>query len=41
MGVEGNRYSEAVERALVDFGSEKSFERAARQFQEHYGWDWF
>ena len=38
MGVEGNRYSEAVERALVDFGSEKSFERAARQFQEHYGW---
>ena len=39
MGVEGNRYSEAVERALVDFGSEKSFERAARQFQEHYGWD--
>ena len=39
MGVEGNRYSEAVERALVDFGSEKSFERAARQFREHYGWD--
>ncbi len=34
MGVEGNRYSEAVERALVDFGSEKSFERAARQFRE-------
>jgi hypothetical protein len=39
MGVEGNRYSEAVERALVDFGSEKSFERAARQFREHYGWE--
>ena len=38
MGVEGNRYSEAVERALTDFGIEKSFERAAHQFEEHYGW---
>ena len=38
MGVEGHRYSDAMDRALVDFGSEKSFERAARQFEEHYGW---
>ena len=38
MGIEGNRYSEAVERALADFGIEKSFERAAQQFEEHYGW---
>ena len=38
MGIEGNCYSEALQRALVDFGSEKSFERASRQFHEHYGW---
>lgn len=38
MGVEGNRSREAVHRAMVDFGSEKSFERASRQFQEHSGW---
>jgi hypothetical protein len=39
MGVVGNRWSEAVERALVDFGSERSFARAAQQFAEHYGWE--
>lgn len=39
MGVVGNGYSEAVERALVDLGSERSFARAAKQFQEHYGWE--
>lgn len=39
MGVEGGRLSFAVERALADFGSEKSFDRAARQFREHYGWE--
>jgi hypothetical protein len=39
MGVVGNGYSEAAERALADFGSEKSFGRAAQQFQEHYGWE--
>jgi hypothetical protein len=39
MGVEGNHSSEAVQRALVDFGSEKSFARATRQFAEHYGWE--
>ncbi len=38
MGVEGNRSSEALERALADFGIEKSFERAVHQFEEHYGW---
>jgi hypothetical protein len=36
--VEGEQYSEAVQRALVDFGSEKSFARAAVSFEEHYGW---
>jgi hypothetical protein len=36
--VEGEQYSETVQRALVDFGSEKSFARAAVSFEEHYGW---
>ena len=39
LGVEGEQYSEAVQRALVDFGSEKSFARAAVSFHEHYGWE--
>ena len=39
LGVEGEQYSEAVQRALVDFGSEKSFARAAVSFYEHYGWE--
>jgi hypothetical protein len=38
LGVEGEQYSETVQRALVDFGSEKSFARAAVSFEEHYGW---
>ena len=38
LGVEGEQYSEAVQRALVDFGIEKSYARAALSFQEHYGW---
>lgn len=38
LGVEGEQYSEAVQRALVDFGIEKSSARAALSFQEHYGW---
>lgn len=38
-GVEGQRYSRRVDRAMVDFGTEKSFERAARSFKEHYGWE--
>jgi hypothetical protein len=39
LGIEGEQYSEAVQRALVDFGSEKSFARAAVSFHEHYGWE--
>jgi hypothetical protein len=31
--------SEAVWRALSDFGSEESFEQAARRFKEHYKYD--
>jgi hypothetical protein len=38
-GVEGQRYSRRLERAMVDFGSEKSFERAAKGIKEHYGLD--
>jgi hypothetical protein len=38
LGVEGEQYSETVQRALVDFGSEKSFARAVVSFEEHYGW---
>lgn len=38
-GVVGDGYSDAVERALTDFGIEKSFGRAAEQFEEHYGWE--
>lgn len=39
LGVEGEQYSETVQRALVDFGIEKSYARAALSFQEHYGWE--
>jgi hypothetical protein len=39
LGVEGEHYSEAVQRALVDFGIEKSYARAALSFHEHYGWE--
>jgi hypothetical protein len=38
LGVEGEQYRESVQRALVDFGSEKSFARAVVSFEEHYGW---
>lgn len=38
-GVVGRRYSDALERALTDFGIEKSFGRASTQFAEHYGWE--
>ena len=31
--------SEAVNRAMIDFGSEESFGRAARRFEEHYRYD--
>jgi len=36
LGVEGEQYSEAVQRARVDFGIEKSYARAALSFHEHY-----
>lgn len=28
-----------MERALTDFGAEESFGRAAKRFEEHYGWE--
>jgi len=31
--------SPSVERALTDFGAEESFARAAKRFEEHYGWE--
>ncbi len=36
-GVQCRGYSLLLQRRLTDFGTEKSFERAARQLQEHYG----
>ena len=38
-GIVGRQYSDALERALTDFGIEKSFGRASKQFAEHYGWE--
>lgn len=38
MGLTHEGRSEAVERALTDFGIEDSFKHAARRFEEHYGW---
>jgi len=32
-------YSLLLQRRITDFGAEKSFEQAARQFKEHYGFD--
>jgi hypothetical protein len=32
-------YSLLLQRKITDFGTEKSFEKAARQFKEHYGFD--
>jgi len=39
MKITHNGRSEAVNRAMSDFGSEESFENAARRFQEHYKYD--
>jgi len=36
-GVQGNRVSEAVQRAMTDFGSDKSFSGASNSMEEHYG----
>jgi len=38
MGLTHQGRSEAVERALTDFGMEDSFRHAAERFEEHYGW---
>jgi len=39
LGLEYHKRSEAVERALTDFGAEKSFAKADSQFNEHYGFE--
>ena len=39
LGIEGEQYSGSVQRSLVDFGSEKSFARAAKSVKEHYGFE--
>lgn len=39
LGVEHLGMTEAVKRALTDFGAEDSFGRAAKRFEEHYGWE--
>lgn len=36
-GVRCRGYSTLFQRRITDFGAEKSFERAARQIEEHYG----
>ena len=38
MGLTHEGRSEAVERALTDFGIEDSFKLAAKRFEEHHGW---
>lgn len=39
MGITHHGRSEAVNRALSDFGSEESFEHAAKRFTEHYHYE--
>lgn len=39
MGITHNGRSHAVRRALSDFGSEESFEQAAKRFKEHYQYE--
>ena len=38
-GVADRARSRRLDRALVDFGSERSFAKAAVGFEEHYGWE--
>lgn len=38
MGIAGGKRSNAVQRALCDFGAEESFAQATKRFEEHYGW---
>lgn len=35
--IKSREYSKGLQRVLVDFGSEESFERAAERVKEHYG----
>lgn len=37
-GVEGERYSDAVDRAVSDFGAENSYQKSTDRIFEHYGW---
>lgn len=37
LGVKDRGYSWGLQRAMTDFGSERSFEQAVRALQEHYG----
>lgn len=39
LGIASRCRSEAVERALTDFGAEEAFGQAAKRFEEHYGWE--
>jgi len=38
LGLEHLGKTQALERALTDFGAEESFGQAAKRFEEHYGW---
>jgi hypothetical protein len=39
MGITHHGRSDAVNRALSDFGSEESFGQAAKRFKEHYKYE--
>ena len=38
LGVQGERYSDAVDRAVSDFGAENSYQKSTDRIFEHYGW---
>ena len=40
LGLTAKARTPAVERALVDFGAEESFGKAAKRFEEHYGFEY-
>ena len=39
LGLRHCQRSQAVQRALTDFGAEESFGQASERFAEHYGWE--
>ncbi|MBM4346398.1 MAG: hypothetical protein FJ100_23730 [Deltaproteobacteria bacterium] len=39
LGLKGKARTPAVERALCDFGSEESFGKASKRFEDHYGFE--